>query len=170
MRRQLPFFVAAAFGGAALAYYLDPVSGRRRRHTTRDRTFSLVSHGRQRSRRLARHASSEAYGLGQRLVHNLPGRAPDLDDVTLAHKVESILFRDRDVPKGNINVNAENGVVFLRGEVERPELVEALGERVHKVRGVRGVENLLHVPAPAPEPKKEPKATPPKRSRSQKKT
>jgi osmotically-inducible protein OsmY len=168
MRRQLPFIVAAAIGGAALAYYLDPVSGRRRRHTTRDRTFSLVRHGRQRSRRLARHASSEAYGLGQRLVHNLPGRTPDLDDATLAHKVESILFRDRDVPKGNINVNAENGVVFLRGEVERPELVEVLGERVHKVRGVRGVENLLHVPAPAPEPARKP--TPPRRSRSRKKT
>ena len=53
-------------------------------------------------------------------------------------------FRDRDVPKGKINVNAENGVVFLRGEVASPELVETLETRVRKVHGVRDVTNLLH--------------------------
>jgi osmotically-inducible protein OsmY len=50
------------------------------------------------------------------------------------------------VPKGQININAENGVVFLRGQVEDPELVEALEARVRKVRGVKDVENLLHTP------------------------
>jgi osmotically-inducible protein OsmY len=64
--------------------------------------------------------------------------------------VETVLFRDRDVPKGQINVNAENGVVFLRGQVERRELVDDLGARVRKVRGVRGVTNLLHVPGSPP--------------------
>jgi hypothetical protein len=67
-------------------------------------------------------------------------------DVTLAHKVETILFRDRDVPKGQININAEEGVVFLRGEVDRPELVGELEARVRAVKGVRAVENLLHLP------------------------
>ena len=33
-------------------------------------------------------------------------------------KVESIVFRNHDLPKGQININAENGVVFLRGQVE----------------------------------------------------
>jgi osmotically-inducible protein OsmY len=47
-------------------------------------------------------------------------------------------------------VNAENGVVFLRGEVDRPELIGALEARVRKVKGVRGVENLLHTPASSP--------------------
>ena len=103
-------------------------------------------------RRLARHASSEAVGRTKRAAHALSSNVVELDDVTLAHKVESILFRDRDVPKGQINVNAENGVLFLRGEVERPELVGELEARVRKVRGVRGVENLLHVPGhPPPE-------------------
>jgi osmotically-inducible protein OsmY len=73
-----------------------------------------------------------------------------VDDATLAHKVESVLFRDRDVPKGEISINAENGVVFLRGQVERPEIVEELADRVRKVRGVRGVENLLHTPGTPP--------------------
>ncbi|MEX2103697.1 MAG: BON domain-containing protein, partial [Gaiellaceae bacterium] len=72
----------------------------------------------------------------------------EVDDATLVDRVESIVFRGRDIPKGQINVNAENGVVFLRGEVDRPELLEELESRVSKVRGVRGVENKLHVPKP----------------------
>jgi hypothetical protein len=143
---QIPFFLAAAIGGAALAYYLDPAQGRRRRHQTRDRAISLTRRGSRRGRKLFHHASSDVLGLGRRLIHRLPHEQPELDDATLAHKVESILFRDRDVPKGQININAENGVVYLRGEVEQPELMRHLEERTRKVSGVRGVENLLHTP------------------------
>jgi osmotically-inducible protein OsmY len=51
-----------------------------------------------------------------------------------------------DVPKGQINVNAENGVVVLRGEVGKPELIHDLEEKTRKVQGVREVENLLSTP------------------------
>jgi osmotically-inducible protein OsmY len=145
-REQIPFYLAAAAGGIALLYFLDSSNGKRRRHTVRDRAGSLGRHGFRRARKLARHTTSDVYGLGQRVVHRLPRPAPDLDDATLVDKVESIVFRDRDLPKGEININAENGVVFLRGQVERPELVERLEHRVRKVRGVRGVQNLLHLP------------------------
>jgi osmotically-inducible protein OsmY len=48
-------------------------------------------------------------------------------------------------------VNAENGVVYLRGQVEDESLIEALGKSAKKIQGVRGVENLLHPPGtPAP--------------------
>ena len=41
--------------------------------------------------------------------------------------------------------------MFLRGQVDRPELIHDLEEAVRKVPGVRGVENLLHLPGtPAP--------------------
>jgi len=71
--------------------------------------------------------------------------------VTLAHKVETIIFRDADVPKGQINVNAVDGVVYLRGEVEQPDMIRELEEAARAVQGVREVENLLHTPgAPAP--------------------
>jgi osmotically-inducible protein OsmY len=50
------------------------------------------------------------------------------------------------VPKGQINVNVEDGVVYLRGELEQPDLIEDLGAQARKVQGVLGVENLLHVP------------------------
>ena len=152
-REQLPFYLAAAVGGVAVLYFLDPSSGRRRRHTVRDRASAIGRHGLRRARKVAHHASSDTYGLGQRLVHRLPRAAQDLDDATLVDKVESIVFRDRDVPKGEININAENGVVFLRGQVDRPELVETLEARVRKVGGVRDVKNLLHTPG-SPPPKR----------------
>src|SRR5438067_279296 len=38
-------------------------------------------------------------------------RPKDLDDVGLARKVETVIFRDEAVPKGKIDVNAADGVV-----------------------------------------------------------
>ena len=72
-----------------------------------------------------------------------------VDDVTLARQVESELFREDKTPKGQISVNAANGVVQLRGEVEQPELIDELVQRAHSVRGVREVESLLHLPGEA---------------------
>lgn len=68
------------------------------------------------------------------------------DDVTLAHKVESEIFRASDVPKGQINVNAELGVVYLRGEVAEQTLIDDLIDRARDVDGVNRVESLLHLP------------------------
>jgi hyperosmotically inducible periplasmic protein len=146
-RNQVPFYLSAAMGGAALAYFLDPQNGRRRRHQSRDQLLSLARQGTKRARKLVHHATSDAAGQARRAAQAL--RRPeevDVDDTTLVDKVESIVFRKHDVPKGQININAENGVVFLRGQVEDPELVEALEARVRKVRGVKGVENLLRTP------------------------
>ena len=66
--------------------------------------------------------------------------------MTLARQVESELFREDSAPKGQISVNAANGVVQLRGEVEQPELIDELVQRARSVQGVRDVENLLHLP------------------------
>jgi hypothetical protein len=64
------------------------------------------------------------------------------DDATLLDRVRSELFRDPDLPKGDINLAAANGVVELRGRVE-PALIEDIGTRVAAVEGVVRVENLL---------------------------
>jgi BON domain len=80
-----------------------------------------------------------------------PAAPKDLDDVTIARKVESVVFRDRKVAKGKIDVNVADGVVWLRGEVKTPDLINALEARAREVPEVRGVENLLHLPkTPAP--------------------
>jgi osmotically-inducible protein OsmY len=130
-----------------MAYFLDPQNGRRRRHQSRDQLVSLVRQGTKRGRKLVRHAAGQA----RRAAHAIrPSAEVELDDATLVDKVESIVFRNHDLPKGQININAENGVVFLRGQVERSELVEALEKRVRKVNGVKDVENLLHTPETGP--------------------
>jgi hypothetical protein len=78
-------------------------------------------------------------------------RPKDLDDVTIARKVESVVFRDRNVAKGKVDVNVADGVVWLRGEVKTPDLIRRLEEQAREVPEVRGVENLLHLPkTPAP--------------------
>ena len=68
------------------------------------------------------------------------------DDGTLKAKVESELFRDEHEVKGAININAQEGVVQLRGELPSRDLIEALVERTRKIHGVKDVENLLHTP------------------------
>lgn len=108
--------VPAIAGGATTTVALVLLVPRRLRKATVGRVVSLVRH-----------------------------RDPsDLNDPALARKVESEIFRGDDVPKGSINVNAENGVVYLRGEAGSPEQVEQLGKAARAVGGVRDVKNLLH--------------------------
>jgi hypothetical protein len=82
-----------------------------------------------------------------------PRKPPkDLDDVTIARKVENEAFRDLEgVDHGKVDVNVAEGVVWLRGEVRTPGLIKELEARTAAVPEVRGVENLLHLPkTPAP--------------------
>jgi osmotically-inducible protein OsmY len=72
-------------------------------------------------------------------------------DAALVSKVESEVLGNPDFPKESISINAENGIVVLRGQVEHPGQVRRLEKAVRKIDGVLGVENLLHLPGtPAP--------------------
>ena len=68
----------------------------------------------------------------------------DYDDVTLARKVESELFRPADAPKGSVSVNVNDGVVELRGELPNQAQIDELGSNAKKIDGVKDVRNLLH--------------------------
>jgi hypothetical protein len=89
-------------------------------------------------------------------------RAPkDLDDVAVARKVETVIFRDRSVAKGKIDVNAADGVVWLRGEAKTPEQIKELERQAAAIPEVKKVENLLHLPkSPARRPAAGAGATP----------
>jgi hypothetical protein len=138
------FALGAAFGSLA-DHFLDRSSGRRRRALVRDRSRALVRRGARRAGRAGHAVSAEVYGLEQHLRH-LREEPKDLDDVTLARKVETVLFRPADVPKGQINVNVQDGIVQLRGEVPRPDMIDDLVRQARRIQGVREVENLLHLP------------------------
>ena len=136
--------------GALLAYFFDPTSGAHRRHTLRDRTTGFFRSSARQAARTGRGVAAEAYGVSQKVQH-LKEEPKDFDDATLADKIRSEVFRPADVPKGQINVNVQDGVVQLRGEVLRRDLIDDLVKRTRKVQGVRDVENLLHLPGtPAP--------------------
>ena len=131
--------------GALLAYFFDPQNGKRRRHLTVDRTAGFLRSGGRQAARTGRGVAAEAYGASRKVQH-LKQESKDFDDATLADKIRSEVFRDPDVPKGKLNVNVQNGVVQLRGEVPRADLIDELVAETRKVQGVRDVESLLHVP------------------------
>jgi osmotically-inducible protein OsmY len=150
MSRTLAF-VAGAAAGAAVTYFLDPQGGARRRHEMSDKTLSTVKTNVSSAASQATAQAGKVAGKAQAAARSaMPGHAEDLDDVTLARKVETEIFRPADAPKGQVSVNAENGVVFLRGEVSS-EWIERLGSEAQQVEGVKEVRNLLHAAGtPAP--------------------
>src|SRR5437764_15454691 len=107
------YFLAAGLGaalGAGLEYFLDPDRGRRRRNMARDRAAAATRRANSMAQRQGRYAASTVRGLTDKIAYSRSGEvAPD--DATLAHRVESEIFRDPNVPKGHININAEDHVV-----------------------------------------------------------
>jgi hypothetical protein len=134
---------------AGLTYFLDPEQGNRRRKMAVQRAGGMFRTFLGRSQRAGRAVGSQAYGVTQKVAH-VREEEKDLTDETLKSKVETEIFRDADAPKGQVDVNVVDGVVYLRGEVEE-DMIKDLENAARKVAGVKDVENLLHRPGtPAP--------------------
>lgn len=145
--RTLVFGVAA---GAAIAYFFDPVSGRGRRTRTRDQAAAKARRARETAERRGRYLSHMAEGRLSELRSPGPDRH-DVDDVTLAQRVQSDVLGSADVPKDRITLEVTGGIAVLRGELDSRSEIDEIVERVRGVAGVRTVENLLHLPGePAP--------------------
>src|SRR3954471_15698916 len=71
---------AAGAAGLAAGYFLDPDSGKRRRHVARDRAAGLIRRKR-------------------------APEKPAANDQALAERVKSEIFQPADAPKGAVNVN-----------------------------------------------------------------
>jgi len=130
--------------GATLMYFLDPHNGRRRRHVARDRMLKQLRRSGREASRKARYAGGVAAGKAHEAA-SAGQPTPQPDDTTLAHKVESEIFRSPEAPKGTVNLNAENGVVYLRGHVDNQEWIDRLIADARAVEGVREVRSLLRV-------------------------
>jgi osmotically-inducible protein OsmY len=133
--------IGAAIGGAAM-WFLDPDRGGGRR----TQALGIAQKGKQRV--------TEKVGSD---TPDAPDRAPAgerLNDPGLQAKVESEIFRADDAPKDKVSVNVEDGVVYLRGELDDPAAIDGLREAASNVDGVTEVRSLLHQtgePAPAKE-------------------
>jgi gas vesicle protein len=149
-KRGLSKFLFGGVLGTLGALFFDPQQGRRRRKELADRAAALFRRTGDRAERAGRGIGARVYGMSQQVQH-LKEEPKDFDDVTLARKVETEIFRAADAPKGQVDVNVQDGVVQLRGEVPSPEMLNDLVEKTRRVQGVRDVESLLHLPGtPAP--------------------
>jgi osmotically-inducible protein OsmY len=144
-RDRLASFALGTTVGTVLTLLFDARSGARRRALARDRSAALVRRLFRRSTRTAKGIAASGVGWSHRARH-LREEPKDYDDVTLAQKVQTELFRSADAPKGAVDVNVANGVVQLRGEVQEQALIDALISQTRKVQGVRDVESYLHLP------------------------
>jgi osmotically-inducible protein OsmY len=148
MSRLLTFVLGAA-AGAAGRHFLEPS----KRHQLRDQAVAKAKSGAQQAATTATHAAGKAKGT---MAGATPSRSPELDDVGLARKVETEIFREADAPKGDVSVDVQAGVAYLRGTVADAEWIARLGDEASHVDGIKGVNNLLHEPGkptPAAEPR-----------------
>lgn len=140
--RKLTFLAGLTAG---LMYFFDRDQGNRRRAAAKDRIAAFGRRLVRRGESAGGGAASQAQALKAKATH-LREEPKELDDVTLARKVETQIFRSPDVPKGQVAVNVQRGVVQLRGEVPSLDMLRELVERTRAVQGVRDVESLLHLP------------------------
>ena len=146
-------FVLGAAAGAAAAHFLDPESGRRRRSAARDQATATATNAASAVQTQAQQAAGTVKGAAHAVT---PSRTEPMDDVTLADRVRSEIFRDAESPKGSVSVDVQAGVAYLRGEVADQAWIERFGTDARKVAGITGVKNLLHAPGtptPAAEPR-----------------
>ncbi len=138
---------AAGAVGLAAGYFLDPDSGKRRRHIARDRALGLIRRGADKTRREADYVAGTVEGKVEAAKSKTAPEKPAPNDQALAERVKSEIFQPADTPKESVNINVENGIVYLRGEVKRPDQIRKLVKEAGAVDGVQGVENLLHTPS-----------------------
>jgi len=142
--------VTAGLAAAVAVYLLDPISGRGRRARLRDRSAGIARRAGIRAERFSRHARSVTQGRTHQLIDQ-PEVERAMDDATVADRVRSQVLGRHDVHATELLVNVEDGIVSLRGELGDAGRVDRVIDLTAEVTGVRGVENLIHLPeTPAP--------------------
>jgi hypothetical protein len=136
--------VVGGLVGALTAFFADPERGNARRKEAVDRIGGLARHTGHHAERVVRWVRAKTTGWSRKVTH-LRVAHPSVDDLTLRDRVESELFRDPEVPKGNINLDVAGGRVTLRGQVKWPEQIRELQSRVARMPGVQNVQSFLHL-------------------------
>jgi BON domain len=151
---MLPLTAGAATG-ATFMYLADPDRGRRRRAIARDRANAAIRRSGRRAGKLSRRTSARISGMASRAMHLPIGPGKVVDDQMLTDRIMSQVFRDREIPRGRVNINVQGGVAVLRGQLDQPEQIRELREAVEHVHGVRKVESYLHLPEVTPQNKEQ---------------
>jgi osmotically-inducible protein OsmY len=168
---KLRTFVLGGAAAAAVTYLFDPQMGKTRRAKLRDQLGARAREAREEAERKQRHAGNLAQGavstlrsradeIRERASQATGGAtgvatAPLVDDTVIEERVRAEALGRPDVPKDRIVVNVEDGVVVLRGELDSRGQIDEVLERVGAVRGVMGIDNLLHVRGTPPPNKRD---------------
>jgi gas vesicle protein len=120
-RTLLGLLLGGVLGAGAL-YLLDPEKGEERRQSLLGSVGSLTGGG---------------------------AEDTSANDQMVTSQVEGELARDADFPKGQININTVDGVVYVRGTANSQEQIAEIERRIKVVPGVDAVINLLRLPAAA---------------------
>ncbi|HWB72194.1 MAG TPA: BON domain-containing protein [Egibacteraceae bacterium] len=151
--RKAPLVLAACAAGAAVQYLFDPDRGRQRRIQAKDQAAATVRGAARRAQdrvsKRSQYAQDRAKGIAHELTTPSDAQVPE-EDRTLVDKVRSEVLGSPEFSGYTVNVNAVEGVVTLRGQLDRPEQIRDLREAVSKVPGVRQVEDFLHLPDTPP--------------------
>jgi hypothetical protein len=131
--------VTAFAAGAAIMYYFDPETGRRRRAMAREQGVGaghdIEDFARNRSKRAADHVQGAVARTRTRLDDT------PVDDRRLRERIRSRIGHLVDDP-GAVSVQVRDGHVLLGGNAS-PEEIEAVVEAVTAVPGVEEVDNRL---------------------------
>lgn len=132
-------FVAGMALGALCMYLTDPVSGRRRRSTSKQSASRLgrINAARPAQKRL-KDLSNRAKGLRHKLVGD---EASNIDDNKLQRRVRTALGRLSQQPT-DIDVQVADGHVELTGRIGRMEQ-RSVVHGVKQVRGTKAVTNRM---------------------------
>ncbi|TMB91501.1 MAG: BON domain-containing protein [Chloroflexi bacterium] len=142
--RRIRYLVFGAAAGGLAVYLLDPDRGRSRRSELVQRGGGIARRIQRKGERSVRYAASQAEGLQQKASHRtVEDQSPT--DERLRERVHSQLFRDPNLPKGDLNINVEHGKVVLRGHVADEEMRRRVEAEARRIDGVDAIENLIRI-------------------------
>lgn len=157
---RMKTLVATMATGAVAAYLFDPQMGRTRRARISDQLGAAVRRPVKRAEDRLGKKTQWAQDKARGIAAELHRREPAANDRELVDRVRSEVLGGPEYSGRTINVDAVDGVVALRGQLETPQQIRDLRAAVAAVPGVRDVESYLHLPGTPPPNKAEAMSTP----------
>ncbi len=137
--------------GVGTAYFFDPRLGRRRRSVARDRGAKAMRQMTRIVGKKARFSAGKTRGYYARSRHVVARPATESADAIVEQRIRSDALRDVGVSTRDVEIDVEDGVVTLTGEVVGDKRASDLVARIGKVPGVENVAAMLHVVAEQPD-------------------
>lgn len=126
--------------GAALMFFLDPASGRRRRTVVQEKSAHYARQAAHQRDALARRALGQIRGAIAGIRRQVEPEAP-VEDAILLERVRSAMGHMGVDPHG-VDIRVRCGTVILKGPASAAQIGELIA-CAENVRGVREVENRL---------------------------